>query len=126
MLTRWRKRKFKFMELHIHIHHHNHGDDKLFIELKSINQKLITMAKTQAELAAEMNQISAQLTKVAGESKQTLDKVKELEEALNSQENVSPELQSAFDNLKAQVLVVDDLIPDVQPPIENGGNTETV
>jgi chromosome segregation ATPase len=102
------------MELHIH----HHGDDKLFTEIKSINQKLITMAKTQAELAAEMNQISTQLTKVAGESKQTLDKVKELEEALNNQENVSPELQSAFDNLKAQVLVVDDLIPDVTTPTE--------
>lgn len=109
------------MEIHIHVHHH--GEEKLFTEINLINQNLVKMAKTQAEMAADMNLVSEQLTKVAGESKQTLDKVKELEDALSNQENVSPELQTAFDNLKAQVLVVDDLIPDAPtteptPPTE--------
>lgn len=108
----------------IHIHNHYYSDPKVLSEIKSINLKLATMAKTQAELAADMNVVTGQIAKIAGESKQTLEKVKQLEDALNNQENVSPELQSAFDSLKAQVLVVDDLIPDVTPPT-NGETTGT-
>lgn len=66
----------------------------------------------QADLAADMATVTAQIAKIGVESTATLQKVKDLEDALANQDNVSPELQNAFDALKAQVTVVDDLIPD--------------
>lgn len=73
------------------------------------------MAK-QSEMAADMATVTAQIAKIGEESKKTLQKVTDLETALGNQEDVSPELQSAFDALKAQVTVVDDLIPDAPAP----------
>lgn len=48
------------MELHIHthgdIHIHNHGDEKLFSEIKLINQKLNTMANELDSLELEVKE----------------------------------------------------------------------
>lgn len=71
---------------------------------------------TQAELAAQLKAVTAQIQKIGTETTKTLEKVSQLEDALNNQGNVTPELQTAFDELKAQVTTVDDLIADV--PIE--------
>lgn len=69
----------------------------------------------QAELAAQLTEVTNQVAKIKTETQATLTKVTELETALANQDNVSPELQTAFDNLKAQVIAVDELIPDAQP-----------
>lgn len=107
------------MEIHIHVHHHNHGDDKLFTEIKSINQKLEIMAKTQAELAVEMTEVTEQLKKVGNESAKSVAKIAELEEVIKNLPNVEPALQDAFDAVKAQVKLVDDMVPDsTEPPAD--------
>lgn len=71
-------------------------------------------------MAADMNAMTQKVAKIGTESTKTLEKVAELEAALANQDNVSPELQTAFDNLKAQVTVVDDLIPDTPGTGEEG------
>lgn len=97
----------------------------IFQILKSIyrDQKIIQkqnqlIIMKQSEMAEQLNEQTAKIAKIGTESTKTLERVTELEEALANQDNVSPALQTAFDNLKAQVTVVDDLIPDVTPPVE--------
>lgn len=76
----------------------------------------------QQELAAGLATVSAQVSKIGDESTTTLAKVTALEDALNNQTgDVSPEVQAAFDALKAQVQVVDDLITDTAVPDPNEG-----
>lgn len=67
---------------------------------------------TQQELATQLNEITAQVSKIGTETTALVQKVADLEAALANQSNVTPELQAAFDALKAQVTVVDDLVPD--------------
>ena len=70
----------------------------------------------QAELAAELAVVTTQVTKIGEESKATIQKVADLEAAVaaaNAAGNtVAPEVVAALDALKAQVNVVDALIPD--------------
>jgi uncharacterized protein (DUF3084 family) len=84
-----------------------------------IHKNQLKIMATQAELAAQLNTVATQVGKIGQESTKTLEKVQELEEALANQDNVSPELQTAFDNLKSQVQTVDDLVVDTTiPPTE--------
>lgn len=70
-----------------------------------------------AELASGLATVSAQVTKIGTESTTTLQKVTDLEAALGNQgSEVSPEVQAAFDALKAQVQIVDDLVADTTVP----------
>lgn len=62
--------------------------------------------------ADEIKAITANVKKIGTETQATLDKVNELETALANADNVDPAVQAAFDELKAQVKVVDDLIAD--------------
>ena len=64
---------------------------------------------TQQELTQQVNDLSVQLTKVFGE---ITKKIADLETALANQSNVTPELQSAFDSLKAIGQTLDDVVPD--------------
>lgn len=80
----------------------------------AINQLKELIIMNQQELAQGLDTIRAQVEKIGTESALTLDKVAALEAALGNAGGVSPEVQAAFDALKAQVQVVDDLIPD--PP----------
>lgn len=73
---------------------------------------------TQKELATQLTELTTNVAKIGEETQKTLQKVEELEAALSNQDNVSPELQSAFDALKEQVTVVDELIPDTTTPTE--------
>ena len=68
---------------------------------------------TQAELAAELAAATSAVAKIGTESSATLQKVIELEEALANGGMTSPEVDEAVAALKAQVQLVDDLIPDV-------------
>ena len=70
----------------------------------------------QAQLAADLAVVSAQVSKIGEESKVTLAKVDELQAALDAAiaagQTVAPEVIAAVDALKAQVQVVDDLVAD--------------
>jgi hypothetical protein len=70
--------------------------------------------KTQAELAVELQAVTDRVAKVGAEVVKTLDKVSDLETALSEAGSITPEVEAAFEALKAQVVVVDDLIPDVE------------
>lgn len=113
------------MRFHIHgtIHLHLDGpitiitkddgeNNEVLEKLNLIIEQNKKIMSTQAEIAEQLNQTTDQLQKIGNESAATLQKVKELEEALANQSNVTPELQAAFDALKAQVQTVDDLVPD--------------
>lgn len=78
---------------------------------KIYTNQLLIMA-TQAELAEQLNSVTTQIQKIGTEVTTTLQKVQELEDALGNEGEVSPALQTAFDNLKAQVTTVDNLIAD--------------
>lgn len=94
----------------IHIHNEVSGDlKKIIYETHHLIKKLMA---TQAEIAQQLADLGTQIGKIGTETTATLQKVAELEAALGNQTDVSPELQAAFDGLKAQVQVVDDLIPD--------------
>lgn len=73
------------------------------------------MAK-QSEMATDMKAVTAQVAKIGEESKKTLAVVAELQAVIDGLDNVTPELQAAFDALKIQVTAVDDLIPDTPAP----------
>lgn len=77
--------------------------------LSSLNLKIDTIMAEQTQLAAQMREVSTQLAKVRDE---ILAKVAELEAALDAADDVSPEVQEAFDALKAQVQGLDDINPD--------------
>jgi chromosome segregation ATPase len=81
-------------------------------ELQQIKQSQERIMTTQLELAQQLTAIGNQIAKVSAESSATLQKVADLEAALTNASNVTPELQAAFDAVKAQVQLVDDLVPD--------------
>lgn len=65
--------------------------------------------------AADVKAITASVQKIGTESTATLDKVRQLEEALANAGNIPQDVQDAFEELKAQVKVVDDLVADAAP-----------
>ena len=76
-----------------------------------------TIMASQAELAAQLKANTEQAAKIGAETQTLLDKIRDLLEQLANQSGVTPELQAAADALKAQLQVVDDLVPDaVTPP----------
>ena len=78
------------------------------------NQNIIMASQTEA--AAQIRALTAQIQKISAESSTTLQKVTDLQAVIDAGTGVSPELQAAVDELKAQIQVVDDLVPDVTPP----------
>lgn len=70
----------------------------------------------QTELVTSLQTLTTQVAKIGTETAALQKTVADLETALGNQDNVSPELQSAFDALKVQVQTVDDLVPDAPTP----------
>lgn len=96
----------------------------IYKDQKIIQKQNQQIMLTQEQLVQGLNEVSAQVSKIKGESSATLQKVSDLEAALNNQGNVSPAVEDAFNALKAQVQVVDDLIADTNTPdTGNGGET---
>ncbi len=95
------------MEFNINIH----GIEKLIELLFSNNQKLNTIMATQAQLAQQLTDLGVELGKIGTETSTLLQKITDLEAQIGSSD-VTPELQAAFDAVKAQAQVVDDLVPD--------------
>lgn len=65
--------------------------------------------------AADVKSIQTQVEKIGTETQNTLQKVTDLQAVIDSQGGTTPEIQAAFDDLKASVQKVDDLIPDAAP-----------
>lgn len=89
-------------------------------DLADITKKLEIIMSKQSEAAATLNEVLAQQKKTAGEIaevQKTVDvlkqKIAEMEQAAGE---VDPELQAAIAAVKQQAQIVDDLIPDVEPP----------
>lgn len=103
--------------IRVDVHHHF---DDTYAELQKVRAQLLRIERlimtTQQELAQQLTGITTQLEKIGAESATTLEKVAALEQALADAGNVTPELQAAFDALKAQVQIVDDLVPDAPQP----------
>lgn len=72
---------------------------------------------TSAELQASIESTTAQVAKIGTETTALLALAADLQAALDAavanSNTISPELVAAVDALKAQVTVVDDLVPDV-------------
>lgn len=81
--------------------------------------KVDKMAGTQADLTAEVQAISATLTKIGNETTTLLQKVTDLQNVVANGPPVSASLQAAIDALAAQAKVVDDLVPDAPPAPPN-------
>lgn len=84
----------------------------LLTQIAQLNNKADIIMATQAEHAAELQAISAQVAKIGSESAATLEAVAALEAALANAGNTSPEVDAAMAALRAQVQIVDDLVPD--------------
>lgn len=79
--------------------------------LELVFRNLKQIMANQAQLAADLRSVKTQLDKIATESQALLDKISELEAELENQD-VTPELQAAFDAVKSQAQTIDDLVPD--------------
>jgi chromosome segregation ATPase len=90
------------MQIHIHIHQHL-NDEHLII--KKLNQIIME----QSELAAQLTELQTQTEKAKAE---IIAKIADLETALSAADDVTPEVQAAFDALKASVQGVDDIVAD--------------
>ncbi len=94
--------------------------DPVLVKLVEIEEMLIHLHKeirnimaTQAELAADLQAVTDQVTKIGAETTATLQKVTELEAAIEAGGGTTPEVDAALAALKAQVKVVDDMVADV-------------
>ena len=67
---------------------------------------------TQAEAAAQIRSLTAQIAKIGTETSKTLQKVTDLEAVITAGGNVSPEVEAALADAKTQAQATDDLVPD--------------
>jgi len=92
----------------LHIHFHGTSDDAI----ASINKRLEIIMGTQAELAAQINEVTNTVAKIGVETKSLLTKVTELTDLLAAGGNTTPEVDAAIAALVAQADVVDGLVAD--------------
>ena len=90
------------MQIHVHIHNHYENEHKIIHILKQIKME-------QSELAAQLTELKTQTEKAKAE---IISKIADLEGALDAADDVTPEVQAAFDALKASVQGVDDIVAD--------------
>jgi hypothetical protein len=111
---------------------------EILVEInQSFNQKINKIMTNQKELANQLNGVTETLKsvgtglgKVGVETTRNNELIVQLKDALSNQDNVSPEVQTAFDELSKQagvlaeaVKAVDDMVPD-QEEAENGEGGE--
>jgi ABC-type transporter Mla subunit MlaD len=97
----------------ITIHIHQYGASAA--ELRAINRRLDTLMATDAENTATLNELVAKTTKIGDETRALLQKIADLTAIIEAGNTSSPEFDAALAALKAQVDVVDGLVPDVAP-----------
>ena len=81
------------------------------------NKQLRKILMTQAEALLEIQNLKAQSVKQGGETTTLLNKITELLAIIagGGVGDVTPELSAAIADLKTQMQIVDDLVPDVPP-----------
>ncbi len=82
-------------------------------DLDQLEQKIML---TQAEAAAQIRSLTAQIAKIGTETSKTLQKVTDLEAVITAGGNVSPEVEAALADAKTQAQATDDLVPDDTTP----------
>lgn len=87
-------------------------DSELNRRLDRIEHNQRKIMATQAELAAQLNDLGVELGKIGTETQTLLDKIEELGKIIAAGGDVTPELQAAFDAVKSQAQAVDDKVPD--------------
>lgn len=92
-------------------------------QLEHQHRDIIKIMATQAELAADLRNVTAQLVKVGGETKAlqaSIDalhtRITELEAIVAQGGTVTQELVDAVAAVKAAAQAADDNVPDVTPP----------
>lgn len=80
-----------------------------FVELKEF------LMATQSEVAQTLTDLTAQVAKIGDETRTLLDRIADLQEAVDNAGSVDPAVLDALAALQAQVTVVDDLVPDSAP-----------
>jgi predicted transcriptional regulator len=90
------------MQIHVHIHNHYENEHKIIHILKQIKME-------QSELAQQLTALKDQTAKAKAE---IIKKIEDLGAALDAADDVTPEVQEAFDALKAEVQGVDDIVAD--------------
>ena len=95
----------------VHIRHDH--DDPLISQLL---QKVNLIMATQAQLAADLAAIGAQVTKIGTETAGLQQRITELEAAIETAGGTTPEVDAALAAVKTQVQVVDDLVTDAPTP----------
>lgn len=104
----------------LRVDHHFHlpqgSADQSCAALASVSAQLTELKgllmSTQAQLAADITAVADQVTKIGGETRTLLDKIAELQAAIDAAGSVAPEVTEAMAALQAQVAVVDGLVPD--------------
>src|SRR6188768_2871869 len=96
------------MNIHHYIHYDQHDEHNI---IKKLNQIIME----QKDFALQLTALKEQLAKAKTE---IIDKITALGDALDAADDVSPDVQTAFDELKAVVQGVDDIVPDAttEPP----------
>lgn len=79
-------------------------------DVKNTETKIMA---TQAEIAADLRQQRTLIVKISQESTSNLEKLRELEEAINNGGNASPEVVEALADLKSGLTDLDNLTPDL-------------
>lgn len=85
----------------------------LLIQQQRSHSLIKDMAKTSAELAAEIRASNAQVRKATDE---VLTKIRNLEDLIANGADLSA-IESAVDELKGSTQILDDVVPDA-PPVE--------
>lgn len=80
----------------------------------SILERLDRIMATQQELADQLTAVTAAVAKIGTETQTLLARIADLEAAVVAAGNTTPEVDAALDALRAQVAVVDELVPDAQ------------
>lgn len=75
-----------------------------------LTERLDRIMTTQAELAVQITELTAQNDKARAE---VLAKIADLQAAIDAAGAVNPAVLAAFDALKASVQLDDDIVPDV-------------
>ena len=100
----------------IEVHHYIHFPQPPSQKLDTILERLSTIMATQAELASELAGVTAAIQKIGAETTTLLAKIGALEAAIAAAGNTTTEVDEALAALKAQVLIVDSLVPDLELP----------
>lgn len=95
-----------------HLHEHLIQVLEQLLIIQKQNKKIMGAQKDAAD---KLGSFGVQLAKAKDE---ILAKMQELVDAAANADNVSPELQTAIDNLAAPIQALDDIVPDapVEPP----------